>query len=114
MSLVEGWNKCLCTYLRIEIFKKLSDYESTYILTFPSLKSYLLSLIRPKIKSTFQMSFGIRNALGLRFLFQLRVNLSQLRSHKMRHNFSDTPSEICECNLCAEDIRHFYLNALFM
>ena len=25
----------------------------------------------------------------------------------MRHNFSDTPSEICECNLSIEDIRHF-------
>ena len=40
--------------------------------TYTSLKSHLLSLIRPKIKST----FGIHDALGLRYLFQLRVNLS--------------------------------------
>ena len=78
--------------------------------TYTSLKSHLLSLIRPKIKST----FGIHDALGLRYLFQLRVNLSPLRSHKRLHNFPDTPSESCECNLGIEDIRHFYLNALFM
>ena len=79
----------------------ISNFQD--IPTFTSLKSHLLSLIRPKIKST----FGIHDALGLRYLFQLRVNLSPLRSHKMRHNFSDTPSENSECNLGIEDIRHF-------
>ena len=63
----------------------ISNFQD--IPTFTSLKSHLLSLIRPKIKST----FGIHDALGLRYLFQLRVNLSPLRSHKMRHNFCDTP-----------------------
>ena len=79
----------------------ISNFQD--IPTFTSLKSHLLSLIRPKIKST----FGIHDALGLRYLFQLRVNLSPLRSHKRRHNSSDTPSETCECNLGIEDIRRF-------
>ena len=48
-----------------------------------------------------------------RYLFQLRVNLSPLRSHKMRHNFSDTPSETCECNLGVEDIRHILFECPF-
>ena len=77
--------------------------------TFTSLRSHLLSLIRPRIKST----FGIHDALGLRYLFQLRVNLSPLRNYKRRDNFSDTSSETCECNLGIEDILH-YLNAPFM
>ena len=51
----------------------MSNFQD--IPTFTSLKSHLLSLIRPKIKST----FGIRDALGLRYLFQLRVNLNPLR-----------------------------------
>ena len=68
-----------------------------------SLKAHILSLIRPKIKST----FGIHDHLGLRYIFQLRVNLSPLRSHKKRHKFPDTPSEICVCNLDIENIRHF-------
>ena len=77
--------------------------------TYTSLKSHLLSLIRPEIKST----FGIHDALELRYLFQLRVNLSPLRSHKRHHNFSDTPSKSCECNLGIEDIRHFLFECPF-
>ena len=68
----------------------ISNFQN--IPTFTSLKSHLLSLIRPKIKST----FGTHDALGLLYLFQLRVNLSPLRSQKRRHNFSDTPIETCE------------------
>ena len=66
-------------------------------------------MIRPKIKST----FGIHDALGLRCLFQLRVNLNPLISHKRRHNFSDTPFETCECNLGIEDNRHFLFERPF-
>ena len=73
--------------------------------TFTSLKSHLLSLIRPKIKSP----FGIHDALGPRYLFQLRITLSPLRIHKRSHNFSDTPSDTYECNLGIEDIRHFFI-----
>ena len=79
----------------------ITDFQN--IPSLINLKAHLLSLIRPRTKIT----FGIHNPLWLRYLFQLRVNLSPLRSHKMRHNFSDTPSEMCECNLSIEDIRHF-------
>ena len=58
-------------------------------------------------------TFGIHDALGLRYLFQLRVNLRPLRNHKRRHNFSDTPFETCECNLSIEDNRHFLFECLF-
>ena len=80
----------------------ISNFQE--IPTFAGLKSHLLSLIRPKIKST----FGIHEALGLRYLFQLRLNLSTLRSHQRRHNFSDTPFETCRCKLGLEDNRHFW------
>ena len=39
--------------------------------------------------------------------------MSPLRSHKRRHNFSDTPSETCECNVGIEDIRHFLFECPF-
>ena len=67
---------------------------------FNSLKVHILSLILPKIKST----FGVHDHLGLRYLLQLRVRLSPLRIHQKHHNFADTPSEICQCN---QGIRHF-------
>ena len=70
---------------------------------FTCLKAHILSLIRPKIKST----FGVYDPLGLRYIFPLRVNLSPLRNHKRSHNVADTPSEICECNQDVEDTSHF-------
>ena len=33
----------------------------------------------------------IHDPIGIRYLFQLRVSLSPLRSHKRRHNFIDPP-----------------------
>ena len=86
---------------------KISNFQD--IPTFASLKSHLLSLICPKIKST----FCIPDALGLRYLFQLRVNLNSFGSNKRRHNSSDTPSETCEYNLAIEDIRHFLFECPF-
>ena len=66
------------------------------------LKNILL-FFRSETKSI----FGIHEPSGLRYLFQLRVSLSPLRSHKFRHNFADTPSEICRCNQGIEDTNHF-------
>ena len=39
-------------------------------------------------------------------IFQLRVNLSPLRSRKKRHKLVDTPSEICICDQGIEGISH--------
>ena len=53
--------------------------------SFTRLNAHILSLIRPKAKST----------------------LSPLRNHKRRYNFADIPSGICECNQDIEDTSHF-------
>ena len=71
--------------------------------SFNILKNHIISLLRPEAKST----FGIHYPLGLRYLFQLRVGLSPLRCHKRRHNFIDTPSDICHCDQDLEDTNHF-------
>ena len=64
----------------------------------------MLSLIRPSKKSI----FGIHDPYGIKILFQLRVGLSPLKSHKKNHNFLDTPSEICDCGHGNEDTIHFF------
>ena len=71
--------------------------------SFDILKKHINTFFRPKTKSI----FGIHDPVGLRYLFQLRASLSPLRSHKWRHNFIDTPSEICHCNQGIEDTSHF-------
>ena len=74
-----------------------------------SLKEHLLSLLRPKNKRF----YGIHVPRCLRYLFQLRLCLSSLRSHKFHQNFIDTPSDICYCNQGIEDTRHFLLLRTF-
>ena len=71
--------------------------------SFDILKDHIISLLRPETKSI----FGIHGPLGIRFLLQLRVSLSPLRSHKRRLNLIDTPSDTCYCNQGIEDTSHF-------
>ena len=66
----------------------------------------ITSLIRPPKKSI----FGIHDPKGIKFIFQLRLGLSPLKSHKKRHNFSDTPSDWCDCLSAPEDRSHFILH----
>ena len=76
---------------------------------FYSLKIHILKLIRPPERSI----FGIYDAIGVRYLFQLRLGLSPLRHHKWKHNFSDTPSNKCMCNEDIENIKHFLFDCPF-
>ena len=71
--------------------------------TIQTLKSHVLSLFRPGGKSTFK----IHDPLGIRWLFQLRLGLSHLRSHKNNHNFDDTSSRACFCETGAGDTYHY-------
>ena len=71
--------------------------------SFDILKKHINTFLRPTTKGI----FGIHDPVGLRYLFQLRVSLSPLRSHNFRHNFTDTPSEICRCNQGIEDTNRF-------
>ena len=71
--------------------------------SFDTLKDHLITFFRPETKSIFR----IHGPIGIRYILQLRVSLSPLRSHKKRHNFIDTPSEICHCTQGIEDTNHF-------
>ena len=73
----------------------------SHLLIFLKNISILFYDLKPKIFSVYMI---LRD---FRYLFQLRVSLSPLRSHKFRHNFADTLSEICRCNQGIEDTNHF-------
>ena len=76
--------------------------------TLNSIKSHILKIIRPIPKSF----YNIHDPIGIHYLFQLRTELSPLRSHKFRHNFLDTPTDICSCNQGSEDNKHFLFECL--
>ena len=91
---IASWNICI---------KHFDDVPSFDI------QKHINTFFCPKTKST----FCIHDPVGLRYLFQLRVSLSPLRSHKWRHNFTDTPSEICRCKQGIEDTSHFIFSCPF-
>ena len=88
----------------VELWNNLDD-KIRNLPTLSQFKTSLLKLIRPDKKEIFDVS----DLIGMRWLFQLRVGLSQLREHKKRHNFIDTPSNICECATNIESTKHFLL-----
>ena len=69
-------------------------------------KKDVLSFIRFPKKSI----FTIHDPIGLKRLFQLRVELSHLKEHKKRKGFRDTPSDTCECQMYSETTEHFLLH----
>ena len=69
-------------------------------------KTKLQSKIRPPPKSV----FGIHDLIGLSYLSQIRVGLSNLNLHKIKHNFRDTINPMCPIrNDGIEDTEHFLL-----
>ena len=46
--------------------------------------------------------------LVIKVLYQLRVGLSPLRDHKIKHNFSDTLSDKCAVCNRTENLEHFF------
>ena len=62
-------------------------------------------MIKPPLKSLFH----IHIPRGTSCIFQLRVGLSPLNSHKKRHNSQDTISEVCNCETGIENTEHFLL-----
>ena len=61
-------------------------------------------MIVPDEKSIFNIHDN-----NLRYLYQLRVGLSPLRAHKFKHNFLDTPNDLCTCQSGIESTTHFFL-----
>ena len=68
-------------------------------------KSAIVGMIIPEEKSIFNIHHK-----NLRYLYQLRVGLSPLRAHKFRHNFRDTPNDLCVCQSGIESTIHFLLH----
>ena len=50
-----------------------------------SFKNYLLKISQPTAKLT----SNIHSPIGLKFLTSLRLGLSHLNEHKLKHNFQD-------------------------
>ena len=69
-------------------------------------KKSLLKFIRPSPA----LVFDVVDHSGLKLLTRLRLNLSHLNEHKLRHNFRDTINPFCTCSLEPETLIHYLLH----
>ena len=86
---IDKWNK---VGVEMRSIQKISDFKTS-----------IVDIIRPPKKEI----FSIHNPEGSKHLYQLRVGLSPLRSHKFAHNFQDTPSNFCLCGIGIEETAHY-------
>ena len=54
--------------------------------------------------------FNVPSSLALAYYTKLRVGLSSLREHKVRHNFRDSLNSICYCGNAIELTKHYFLH----
>ena len=87
----------------ISEWEKLSE-EIKGLPTISQFKSKLLLFIRPVKRSV----FGISDIHGIKLLTKLRVEFSDLRSHRFHHNFNSIDPR-CRCLLEDESNSHFFL-----
>ena len=80
------------------------DPEIRNVPSLEHFKKRILSLIRPPNKET----FGLSGQQNLKRIFQIRVGLSHLKSHNLKHSFNDTP-DTCPCGTSSETTYHFFL-----
>ena len=101
--------RCRTERFRKSFFPDAIGSWNIFIEQFPNMPSF--NVLKLRLKSFFRpikkSIFNIHDPPGIRYLFQLRLGLSPLRSHKKHHNFADTPSDLCRCNIGVEDTKHF-------
>ena len=57
--------------------------------------------------------FKCHNPKGVKLLTRLRLGLSHLREHKLKHSFQDSLNPFCSCGSCGDDIEtsaHFLIH----
>ena len=54
--------------------------------------------------------YNIHDPVGIKYLTRLRLGLSHLNEHILRHNFQDCLNSLCSCSLEVETTNHYFLH----
>ena len=66
-------------------------------------------ILPPVLTVNFTPNLHFYDPIGLAIVTQLRVGLSKLNSHKLRHSFRETINPLCPSNDGIEDTEHYLL-----
>ena len=91
----------------LAFYHALYDKNWAKIRENPSFGKFKSNLIK-SVRTSPSSNFGVTDVFGLRLLTQLRVDLNDLRVHRLRHHgFRDCPSALCACGTADESTSHF-------
>ena len=76
--------------------------------SFNIFRKSILKFIRPSTNSF----FNCHNLKGMKFITRLRLGLSHLREHKLKHSFQDSLHPSCSCGLNIESTSHYHIHCL--
>ena len=81
----------------------------------PNLRnSKSISVFKEKILNFIRLSpnsfFDIQNPKGIKPFTRLRLGLSHLRKHKLKHSFQDAINPLCNCGQNIESATNFFLH----
>ena len=65
-----------------------------------------MKFIRPSLNKIFQC----HNPKGIKLVTRLRLGLSHLGEHKLKHSFQDTLIPLCSCGVDIETTSHYFLH----
>ena len=69
----------------------------------------MLNFMRPSPNSF----FDCHNPKRIKLITRLRLGLSHLREHKLKHSFPDTINPLCNCGQDIESSTHFFRHCPF-
>ena len=102
---INGVNPAISLILSTKMERNKLDWEiknSESVVTF---KKRILSFIRPSASST----FNCHKPRGIKLLWRLRLGLSHLREHKLKHSFQDSLKPFCSCGKGEVQTSSYYL-----
>ena len=100
------WNFSITLFFHQQIMKwnKL-DWEINNSESIATFRKRILSFIRPSASST----FNCHNPRGIKLLWRLRLGLSHLGEHKLKHSFQDSLNPFCSCGKGEVETSSHYL-----
>ena len=76
------------------------------IINAKSIYNFKKSIITEKLENTL---YNVHDPIGVKLLWRLRLQFTQLNKHKFRHSFHDTVNPMCPYGTDAETTEHFLL-----
>ena len=87
------------------VYQNVKSLSQKLSISVSMLKKKILAITRRNSNSV----FGIYYPKGISILTQLRVGLSTLNYHKLKHNFRDTLNSLCPINYSIENTENYFL-----